>query len=110
MAEIHLRIFVIEDGILYNLPDIKWNVLNDGIVEHCFHSRHFKHISRRDETQFYEVMLDLRNVRQLFGLEVHDMLFTAKFPLTLPVSQQPKDLRIVGMFMETIIGLRVNQF
>ena len=46
----------------------------------------------------------------MFGLEVHSVPFTVKFPLTLPVGQHPKDLGIVEMLMEPIIGLRVNQF
>ena len=33
MPEIHLCILIIEDCILYNLPDIKWDVLDDDIVE-----------------------------------------------------------------------------
>ena len=85
MFEIHLRIFVIEDGILYNLLDIKWNILDDGIVEYGSLGRHFTHISRRDETRCDEVMPDLRNVGQVFGLEVHSVPFIVKFLLTLPV-------------------------
>ena len=57
-----------------------------------------------------EVMPYLRNVGQGFGLEVHYMPFIVKFPLTVPVGQHPKDLGIVGMLMEPIIGLRVNWF
>ena len=110
MPEIHLCIFVIEDGILYNLPDIKWNVLDDGIVEQGPLGRHFTHISHRDETRCDEVMPYLRNVGQVFGLEVHGVPFTVKWPLSLPVGQHPKDLGIVGMLMEPIIGLRVNRF
>ena len=110
MPEIHLRIFVIEDCILYNLPDIKWNVLDDGIIEQGPLGRHFTHISRRDETRCDEVMPNLRNVGQVFSLEVHGVPFTVEFPFTLPVSQHHKDLGIVGMLMELIIGLRVNRF
>ena len=110
MPEIHLRIFVIEDCILYYLPNIKWNVLDDSIVKQCPLSRHFTHISRRDETRRDEVMPYPRNVGQVFCLEVHGVPFTVKFPLTLPVGQQPKDLRIVGLLMEPIIGLNINRF
>ena len=110
MPEIYRCIFVIEDCILYNLPDIKWNVLDDGIVEQGPLGHHFTHISRRDETQCDEVMLYLRNVGQVFGPKVDDVPFTVKFPLTLPVGQHPKDLGIVGVLMEPIIGLRVNWF
>ena len=110
MPDIHLRIFVIEDCILYNLPYIKWNVLDDGIVEQGPLSRHFTHISPRDETRCDEVKSYLRNVGQVFGLELHGVLFTVQFLLTLLVGQHPKDLRIVEILMEPIIGLRVNRF
>ena len=62
MPEIHFRIFVIEDCILYNLDDIKWDVLDDGIVEQGPLGRHFAHIGRQDETPYDEVMPYLRNV------------------------------------------------
>ena len=76
MLEIHFHIFVIEDGILYNPLDIKWNVLDDGIVEQGSLGFHFTYISRRDETRCDEVMPDLRNIGQVFGLEVHGVSFT----------------------------------
>ena len=110
MPEIHFFIFVIEDCILYNLPNIKWNVLDDGIVEQGLLGRHFTHISRRDETRCDEVMPYLRNVGQVFGLEVHDVPFTIQFPLTLPVGQHPKEFGIVRMLIEPIIALGVNWF
>ena len=110
MPDIHLRIFVIEDGILYNLSDIKWNVLDDGIVEQGPLGHHFTHISHRDETRCDEVIPYLRNVGQVFSLEVHDVPFNVKFPLTLLVGQQPKNLGMFGMFKEPIIGFRVNGF
>ena len=55
-------------------------------------------------------MPTLMNVGQIFCLEVHGVLFTVKFSLTVPFGQHPKDLRIVVMLMEPIIGLRVNRF
>ena len=75
MAEIHLRIFVIDNCILYNLTDIKWDVLDDGIVEQGPLGRHFAHIVLRDEMRCDEVMPHLRNVGQVFGLEVHYVPF-----------------------------------
>ena len=68
----------------------------------------FTHISLQDKTQCYEVMPYLSYVGQVFGLEVHGVPFTFKFPLTLLVGQHPKDLRIVGMLMEPITDLKVN--
>ena len=88
--------------------DIKWNVLDDGIVEQGPLGRHFTHISYRDETRCDEVMPYIRNVGQVFGLELHCVPFTVQFPLTLPVGQHHKDFGIVGMLMEPIIGLGVN--
>ena len=45
----------------------------------------------------------------MFGLEVHYVPFTIKFPLTFPVGQDPNDLRVVGLRMESIKGLRGNR-
>ena len=109
MPEVHLHIFVIEDYILYNLSDIKWDVQDDGIVKQGPLGHHFTHISSQDETRCDEVMSYLRNVGQVFGLEVHYVPFTVQFPLTLPIGQHPKDFGIVGMLKEPIIGLEVNQ-
>ena len=110
MLEIHLDILVIEDCILYNLPNIKENVLDNGIVEQNSVGHHFTHISHRNETRCDEVMLYLRNVGQMFDLEAHSVPFTVKFLLTMPIGQHPKDLEVVGLLMEHIIGLKVNWF
>ena len=53
-------------------------------------------------------MLDLGDVGQMFGLEVHRMPFTIKLPLTLPVGQYPNDFKVVELCMEPIKGLRGN--
>ena len=110
MPEIHLSVLVIEDCILYNLPNIRGYVLDNGIVEQGTLGSHFTHISPWNEMQCDEVMSYLRNVGQMFGLEVHSVPFTVKFPLTVPIGQHPKDLEIVGLLMEPIKGLEVNQF
>ena len=57
-----------------------------------------------------EVMQDLGDVGQMFGLEVHRVSFSIEFPLTLPVGQDPNDLRVVGLRMEPIKGLIGNRF
>ena len=108
MLDIHLCILGIEDCILYNLVDIKWDVLDDGIVEQGPLGRHFVHISRPDETRCDEVMPYLRNVGQVFGLEVHRVPFIVQFLLALSVGQNPKDFGIVGVLIEPIISLRSN--
>ena len=96
--------------MLYNLPNIKWNVLDYGIVEQGPLGHHFTHISHRNETRCDEVMPYLKNVGQMFSLEVHSTPFTFKFLLTVPIDQHPKDYGVVGMLMELIIGLKVNRF
>ena len=93
---------------IYNLPNIKWDVLDDGIVEQGPLGRHFAHISRRDETRIDEVMPYLRNVGQVFGLKVHCLPFIVQFPLALFVGQHPKDFGIVGVLIEPIISLGGN--
>ena len=80
-----------EDGILYNLPNIEWNVLNDGVVEQGTLGSHLTHVRRRNETRRDEVMPDLGNIGQMFGLEVHGVPFTIELPLTQPVGQDPDD-------------------
>ena len=62
-----------EDGILYNLPHIKRYVLDDGKIKQGTFGRNFTHIRRRNETRSDEVMQYLRDVGQMFGLEVHRM-------------------------------------
>ena len=107
MPEIHLGIFFIEDYILYNLANIKWDVLDDGIIEQGPLSRHFTHISCRDETGCDEVMPYLRNVGQVFGLEVHYVPFIVKFPFALPICQHLKNFGIIRGFVELISAQKV---
>ena len=33
VPQVHLRVPVMEDSILYNLPNIEWDILDDGEVE-----------------------------------------------------------------------------
>ena len=65
-----------EDGILYNLPNMEGNVLDDGVVEQGTLGSHLTHVRRRNETRRDEVMPDLRNIGQIFGLEVQGVPFT----------------------------------
>ena len=95
-----------EDGILDNLPNIKGYVLDDGVVEQGKLSSHLTHVRRRNETRRDEVMPNLGNIGQMFGLEVHGMPFTIELPLTQPVSQDPEDLKVVGPLIELIKRLR----
>ena len=59
MPQIHLSVLIMEDGVLYNLPNIKRTILNDGIVEQGTLGGNFTHVLRRNETRRDEVMPDL---------------------------------------------------
>ena len=96
MPQIHLSVPVMEDGVFYNLPNIKRNILNDGIVEQGTLGGHFTHVRRRNETRRDEVMPELGDIGQMLGLEVDDIALTVEFPLTPSISQDPNDLGIVG--------------
>ena len=106
MLQIHLSVPVMEDGVLYNQPNIKRNILNDGIVEQGTLGGHFTHVRRRNEMQRDEVMPDLGDKGQMFGLEVDGMALTVEFPLTPPISQDPNDLGVVGVLVKPIKRLR----
>ena len=102
MPQIHLSVPVLEDGVLYNLPNIKRNILNDGIVEQGTLGGHFTHVHRRNETRRDEVMPDLGDKGQMFGLEVDGMALTVEFPPTPPISQDPNELGVVGALEKPI--------
>ena len=95
-----------EDGILYNLPNIEGYVLDDGVVEQGMLGCHLTHVRRRNETRRDKVMPHLGNIGQMFGLEVHDVPFAIELPLTLSISQDLEDLRVVGPLIEQIKRLR----
>ena len=80
MPQIHLSVPVMEDSVLYNLPNIKRDILNDGIVEQITLGGHFTHVRRRNEKRCDEVMLDLRDKGQMFCLEVDGVALTVEFP------------------------------
>ena len=95
-----------EDGIFDNLPNIEGYVLDDGVVEQGTLDSHFTHVRHRNETRRDEVMSDLGNIGQMFGLEVHDVPFSIELPLTQPVGQDPEDLGVVWPLIEPIKRLR----
>ena len=106
MPQIHLSVPVMEDGVLDNLPNIKRNILNDGIVEQGTLGSHFTHVRRRNETRCDEVMPDLRDIGQMFCLEVDGMALTVEFPLSLSISQDTNDLGVVRSLVKPIKRLR----
>ena len=95
-----------EDGILYNLPNIEWNILNDGIIEQGTLSSHFTHVRRRNETRRDEVMPYFRDISQIFGLKVDGVALIIEFPLTPPFCQDPNDLGVIGSLVNSIERLR----
>ena len=106
MPQIHLNIPVMEDSVLYNLPNIKRNILNDGKVEQGTLGCHFTHVRRRDETLRDEVMPDLGDIGQVLGLEVDSMALAIEFPLTPAISQDLNDLGVVEALIKPIKWLR----
>ena len=104
VPQVHLRVLVMEDGILYNLPNIEWDILDDGEVEQGTLGCHLTHIRRRDKTISDEVMPNLGNVGQMLGLEVDRMARTVDPPLTPAFGQYANDLRVVGVLAELIKG------
>ena len=106
MPQIHLSVPVMEDSVLYNLPNIKRDIMNDGIVEPGTLGCHLTHVRRRNETRRDEVMPDLTDKGQMFGHEVDGMALTVEFPLTPPISQDPNDLWVVGALVKPIKRLR----
>ena len=87
MPQVRFCVPVMEDGILYNLPNIEGNVLDDGVVEQGTLGSHLTHVRHRNETRRDEVMPYLRNIGQMFGLEVHGVPIAIELPLTPSVGQ-----------------------
>ena len=91
-----------EDVILYNLTNIEGNVLDDGVVQQGTLGNHLTHVCRRNETRSDEVMPNLRNIGQMFGLEVHSVAFAIQLPLTPLVGQDTDDLGVVEPLIKSI--------
>ena len=106
VPQVHLRVPVMEDGILYNLPNIEWDILDDGEVEQGTLGCHLTNIRHRDKTRSDEVMPSLWNVGQMLGLEIDRMACTVDPPLTPAFGQYADDLRVIGVLTELIKGSR----
>ena len=106
VPQVHLRVLVMEDGILYNLPNIKRYILYDGVIEQGTLGCHFTHVRRRNKTRRDEVMPDLRYEGQMLGLEMDCMARAIDFPLAPAIGQDPNDLWVVGVLVKPIERLR----
>ena len=106
VPQVHLRVPVMEDSILYNLPNIEWYILDNGEVEQATLGCHLTHIRRRDKTRSDEVMPNLGNEGQMLGLEIDRVARTINPPLTPALGQYADDLRVVGVLAELIKGPR----
>ena len=95
-----------ENGILYNLPNIERNILNDGIIEQGTLGSHFTHVRRRNETRRDEVMPDFGDIGQMLSLEVDGVALIVEFPLTPLVCQDPNDLRVIKSLVKSIKRIR----
>ena len=102
MPQIHLSVPVVEDGVLYNLPNIKRNILNDGIIEQGTLGSHFTHVRCRNEMRRDEVMPDFGDIGQMLGLKVDGVALIIEFPLTPSVCQDPNDLGVIGSLVKSI--------
>ena len=83
--------------------------MDDGVVEQGTLFFHLTRVRRQDETRRDEVMPELRNIGQIFGLEGHGVPFTIELQLTQPVGQNLEDLGVVVPLMESIKRLRGNR-
>ena len=106
MPQVHLSVPVMEDGILYNQPNIERNILKDGIVEQGTLGSHLTHVRRQNETRRDEVMPDFGDIGQMLGLEVDGVPIIVELPLTPPVCQDPNDLGVIRPLVEPIKRLR----
>ena len=106
MPQVHFSVQVMEDGILYNLPNIERNILNDGGVEQGTLGSHLTHVRRRNETRRDEVMPDFGDICQMLGLEVDSVPIIIELPLTPPVCQDLNDLGVIRPLVEPIKRLR----
>ena len=109
MPQVHLRVLVMKDDILDNLPNIKGYILDDGVVEQGMLGGHFTHVRRWNETRRDEVMRDLGYKGQMLGLEVHGVPFIVELPLPPPIGQDPNDLGVIGPLVEPIKRLREDR-
>ena len=109
MPKVHLSVLVVEDDILYYLSHIKGDVLNECIVQQGVLGSHFTHICGGNEERCDEVMSNLWDVCQVLGLKVHCMPLIVRLLLTLSIGEHSYHFRVVGAFLESLIGIFIDR-
>ena len=110
MPEIHFSVLVLEDSILYDLPHIKEDVLNNGIIQQGVFCSHFAHIFHRHKARRNELMSPFGDVSQMLSLEVHNMPPIVGFPLTVVIVEHSKYFGVVGVFLKSIVSFIIDRF
>ena len=62
VPEVHFGVPVIEDGVLYNMIDIKRDVLNNCEIEQCPFRHHLANVCRWNETRGDKMVPHLRYI------------------------------------------------
>ena len=91
MSKVHFCVLVIEDSTLYDLSQIKGDILNDSVVQEGAFCRHFTYVSSWNEVGSDEMMPHFGNVGQMLGLEMHCMVLTVHFPFPLAKRKDEND-------------------
>ena len=110
MLEVHFSVLVVEDDILYDLPHIKGDVLNNNIVQQGEIGSHFTYLGSRNEEGSDEVIPHFGDIGQMLGLEMNCMPFTVGLPFTLTIGEHFKHFGVVRVFLKSIVCFVTNRF
>ena len=75
MSQIHLPIFVVQNGLLNDCSYVKFNVLKNGVVEDSLFLGHFTYICTREEPRSDEVLPCLGHTGEVLSFEVCYLAF-----------------------------------
>ena len=95
MPEVQFSVFFVEDSILYDLPHIKGDVLDNCVVQQGALGSHFAYVGSRNELGSDKMVPYFGDIGQVLGLEMHRMPLTIGFPLTLTIGEQSKYFGVV---------------
>ena len=110
MPEVHFSVLVVKDSILYDLPHIKGDVLNNRIVQQGALASHFAYVGSRNEVGSDEMVPLFGDIGQVLGHEMHRMPLTVGFPLTWTIGEQSKYFGVVRVFSKSIVCFVTNWF